>query len=129
MATMLGTYLYYLFTKDDTFLSANWQKYQLAMTFITAKIDSTGMLDVTGISDWGRRQQGGHNTEANMLLYKILTSGSSLATWMNDTTGLSSTWLAQAATLKAAVNDANNNWDATVGSVPRNPFLYPSNSG
>lgn len=115
MATMLGTYLYYLFTKDDAFLSANWQKYQLAMTFITAKIDSTGMLNVTGISDWGRRQQGGHNTEANMLLYKILTSGGSLAIWMNDTTGLSSSWLAQAATLKAAVNDASNNWDATVG--------------
>lgn len=109
---MIGIYEYYLFTKDDAFLSANWAKYQSAMSFITAKIDNTGMLDVTGTSDWGRRTQGGHNSEANMLLYKVLTSGAMLATWMNDSS-LSKTWLALSVTLKAAVNSPSNTWDVT----------------
>lgn len=116
MATMIGTYDYYLFTGDNDFLSANWAKYQSAMSFITGKIDGTGLLDVTGTADWGRRSQGGHNSEANMLLYKVLTSGSNLATWMNDSS-LASSWLALAATLKAAVNNPNNNWDAAAGCV------------
>jgi hypothetical protein len=42
------------------------------------------MLDVTGVSDWGRLSQGGHNTEANMLLYRTLTTGSQIATWQGD---------------------------------------------
>jgi hypothetical protein len=126
MATMIGTYDYYLFTKDDAFLSANWAKSQLAMIFITAKLDSTGMLDVTGTNDWGRLTQGGHDSEANMLLYKVVTSGSSLATWMNDSS-LSNSWLALAATLKAAVNNSSNNWDATAGSVVHDSFRYHSN--
>ena len=122
MATMIGTYDYYLFTGDNTFLSANWARYQLAMSFITAKIDSTGLLYVTGTNDWGRLEQGGHNSEANMLMYKVLTSGSSLATWMNNAS-LSDSWLATAATLKAAVNSASNNWDPSVGLVFHD--LYP----
>ena len=96
------------------------------MIFITAKIDSTGMLDVTGTNDWGRLTQGGHNSEANMLLYKGVTSGSSLVTWMNDSS-LSDSWLALAATLKAAVNNASNNWDATAGSVVHDSFRCHSN--
>lgn len=86
------------------------------MSFITAKIDSTGLLDVTGTADWGRLTQGGHNSEANMLLYKVLTTGSALATWQNDSS-LSSSWLALASTLQTAVNSASNNWDTTAGFV------------
>ena len=84
------------------------------------------MLDVTGTNDWGRLTQGGHDYEANMLLYKVVKSGSSLATWMNDSS-LSNSWLALTATLKAAVNNASNNWDATAGSVVHDSFRYHSN--
>ena len=112
MITLIGTYEYLLYTNDMSFLNGIWSKYQLAMEFITAKIDSTGMLDVTGTNDWGRLSQGGHNTEANMLMYKTLTSGSSIATWAGNSS-LSSSWASIAATLKAAVN--KDNWDASVG--------------
>jgi uncharacterized protein (DUF608 family) len=114
MASMIGLYDYYLYTKDDSFLSDNWSKYQLAMSFITGKIDSTGLLDVTGTNDWGRLTQGGHNTEANMLLYHVLTTGSSLANWQNDASYASSL-TSLAANLKAAVNNATYNWDPAVG--------------
>jgi uncharacterized protein (DUF608 family) len=116
MATMIGTYDYFLFTNDTSFLGAIYSKYQTAMNFITSKIDKTGMLDVTGVSDWGRLSQGGHNTEANMLLYRVLTTGSKIATWQGDTASTNS-WTGLAATLKAAVNA--NNYDAAAGYLFR----------
>lgn len=120
MATMIGTYDYFLWTNDQGFLSTYYPKYKNAMTFITNKIDHTGLLDVTGNNDWGRTTQGGHNSEANMLLYKVLTSGSQLATWAGDATS-SSVWASLAATLKAAVNQ--NNYQAAAGYALPSPFL------
>ena len=111
---MIGTYDYYLFTGDKSFLSGIWSKYLSAMSFITSKIDSSGLLNVTGTNDWGRLTQGGHNTEANMLMYQTLLTGSSLATWMGDSE-LASNSASLAARLKSAVNSPSFNWDATVG--------------
>lgn len=125
MATMIGTYDYFLWTNDKTWLTTIYSKYKSAMGFITAKIDNTSMLDVTGTNDWGRLTQGGHNTEANMLLYKVLTSGSQIATWAGDSSS-SSTWSSQAAKLKAAVNA--NNYAASVGAFKdddTDTTLYP----
>jgi hypothetical protein len=114
MSTLIGTYYYVLHTGDVNFLSANYQKYKSAMTFITNKVDSTNLLNVTGTADWGRSSQGGHNTEANMLLYRVLVTGSSLATWSKDPSS-ATTWTSLAQALKSAVNSADNNWDPTVG--------------
>lgn len=120
MATLMGTYDYFLWTNDKSWLNYIYPSFQNGMTFITQKIDSTGMLDVTGEQDWGRLKQGGHNTEANMLLYKILIGGSQLADWSGDSDS-SSTWSSQAQTLKAAVNKAN--WDAGTGyAIPFHNF-------
>lgn len=109
---MIGSYEYFLWTNDQNWLRAAWPKYQKAMAFITAKIDRTGLLVVTGTNDWGRLNQGGRNTEANMLLYKVLTSGSQIATWANDSAS-SKKWADQAVVLKAAVNRLN--FDAAAG--------------
>ncbi len=81
------------------------------------------MLYVTGVNDWGRLTQGGHNTEANMLLYKVLTSGSQLATWMNDSSNI--TWAALAETLQTAVN--NNNYNTAAGYGISTPIKSATN--
>ncbi|KAE8443300.1 hypothetical protein EG329_002016 [Mollisiaceae sp. DMI_Dod_QoI] len=125
MATMIGTYDYFLWTNDQAWLTTTYPKYKSAMGFITAKIDTTGMLSVTGTNDWGRLSQGGHNTEANMLLYKVLTSGSQIATWAGDSSS-SSAWSSLASKLKAAVNA--NNYQASAGAfkdADTETELYP----
>ncbi|KAL5327625.1 hypothetical protein ACEPPN_005326 [Leptodophora sp. 'Broadleaf-Isolate-01'] len=113
MATLIGTYDYYLWTADQGWLNTIYPKYQRAMAFITGKIDGTGLLSVTGTNDWGRVSQGGHNTEANMLMYEVLTSGSQLATWAGDSAS-STSWVKMAATLKTAVNKLN--FDSAAGA-------------
>ncbi len=90
------------------------------MFFIT-NIDNTGILDVTGKSDWGRLSQGGHNTVANMMLYRVLTTGSKIATWQGDTTSAKS-WKGLAATLKAAVSV--NNYDLASGYLFKLSFIF-----
>lgn len=124
MWTLIGTYSYYLYTADKAWLDGVWSQYQLAMTFITAKIDSTNMLDVTGTNDWARGDQGGENIEANALLYKALTTGATLATTEGDSS-LASTYTSKAAALKTAVNSSL--WDASTGAYKDNPgsTLYP----
>ena len=112
MATMIATYEYYLFTGDDDFMKINYHNYLHALSFIAKKIDSTGMLSVTGTEDWGRLNQGGRNTEANMLMYHTLVTASKMAGWGEDPT-LSSELSQEAEKLKAAVN--SNNWDPSAG--------------
>jgi uncharacterized protein (DUF608 family) len=112
MATLIGIYDYYLFTKDDIFMRANWDTFKKALSFITNKIDDSGLLYVTGTDDWGRLGQGKRNTEANMLMYQTLTTSSSLASWMGDST-LSKNLTNLATTLKNVVNI--NCWDASMG--------------
>ncbi|KAL9106360.1 MAG: hypothetical protein Q9227_008629 [Pyrenula ochraceoflavens] len=117
MWTMIGTYNYYLYTADLDFLTRNWPKYQLAMTYITSKIDSSNLLNVTGIRDWARWQQGFHNTEANTILYHTLNTGAKLATWLNATS-LASNWTTTATTLASAINTAC--YDPTYGAYRDN---------
>ena len=115
MSSIIGTYEYMLHGADTAFLKNNWVKIARAINWIAGKIDSTGLLDVTGTGDWGRYTQGGHNTEANALMYKTLMAGSAMATWTNDPTSAAK-WASQAATLKAAINTAAFNWDPSVGA-------------
>ena len=102
---MIGTYNYVLYTSDLGFLSKNWAGYLRAMNYILGNVSPapSGLLNVTGIRDWARLQQGFHNTEANMILYRTLLTGSSLATWMSNP-ALASSWTSQAEALKSAIN-------------------------
>ena len=117
MSAIIANHDYVLYTGDTDFLLSHWDQYVLAMSFITAKIDDTSMLYVTGTADWGRLTQGGHNTEANMLMYRVLTTASTMAQWAGED-DLSSNWTTLAENLKSATNVAL--WDSTVGYVYEN---------
>jgi hypothetical protein len=67
MWSMVGTYNYILYSNDTAFLQENWAKYLKAMTYIYDKVGPSGLLNVTGIRDWARWQQGFNNSEANMM--------------------------------------------------------------
>ena len=103
MWTMVGTYNYFLYTNDFAFLQQNWAGYELALTYITNKIDNSGLLNVTGTRDWARWQQGFHNTEANTILYHTLQTGARLAEWQ-AMTSLATNWTNMANSLAANIN-------------------------
>jgi len=89
------------------------------MDFIYGKVTyASGLLNVTGTRDWARWQQGYNNSEANMILYRTLTTGADLAVWASDTTGLSSTWTTRATNLRTAINEYC--WDGGYGAFKDN---------
>ncbi|EPS27744.1 putative alpha-L-rhamnosidase [Penicillium oxalicum 114-2] len=129
MWSMIGTYNYVLYTNDTVFLSKNWEKYLAAMKFIYGKVTyPSGLMNVTGLRDWARWQQGYNNSEAQMILYHTLQTGASLATWMGETNA-SSTWTSRAKDLKTAINIYC--WDDVFGAFKDNATdttLYPQDA-
>ncbi|MFF7197346.1 trehalase family glycosidase [Streptomyces sp. NPDC008079] len=122
--TLIGSASYYTYSADKAWLDSVWSRYRLGMSFITAKIDGNGLLNVTGANDWARGGQGGENIEANALLYAALTSGATLASVEGDTADATA-WRQRAATVKSAVNQRL--WNGAVGLYRDNPTstLYP----
>jgi hypothetical protein len=125
MWTMYGTYLGYLYSGDKAWLDTVWPKYKTALTYITNKIDTNGLLNVTSTADWGpRSDQGGENIEANSILYAVLQGTATLAQVEGEAATASSV-AALATTLKAQVNALL--WDSSVGAYKDNPTstLHP----
>jgi uncharacterized protein (DUF608 family) len=117
MSSLIGTYDYVLYSGDLDFLISNWSYIKEAISFIARKIDSTGLLHVTGVNDWGRYAQGGHNTEANALMYGTLATGSMMADWMGEHR-LGARWMEHADKLKTTANSDDHEhslWDGKVG--------------
>ncbi|KAI1007709.1 hypothetical protein K3495_g520 [Podosphaera aphanis] len=129
MATLIGTYDYFLWTNDTDWMKSIYEaKFKKAMSFITQKIDNTNMLNVTGTEDWGRIRQGGHNTEANLLLYNVLVGGSKIAAWMDDSVQATK-WSELSASLRISVNQ--HNYDTTYGAYKDTDIdssIYPQDA-
>lgn len=99
------------------YLKSHWEQYKLALTFPLANIDESGLMNVTAPSDWLRFGMGGHNIEANSILYYTLNQAISLAGVLNDTANVSA-WQDTAERIKIAANDLL--WDAQEGMYKDN---------
>jgi hypothetical protein len=84
MWTLIGTYNYVLYTNDMAFLNHNWVKYQMAVEFLFRKVNNKNLLSVTGLRDWARWDQGGENSQANILMVHTLNTAIKLAEWKKD---------------------------------------------
>ncbi|CAN8098561.1 unnamed protein product [Discula destructiva] len=100
---LLDIGLYYDYTEDLGYLQSVWKNFTLGLEFTLGHIDDTGLLDVTSGADWLRIGMGGHNIEANAILYHTLQRGIELAAVLNDTAS-SPTWATTAAKVKTAAN-------------------------
>jgi Bacterial alpha-L-rhamnosidase 6 hairpin glycosidase domain len=122
--TLIGTASYYQYTHDRAWLAGVWSKYVQGIAYSLAKVDSSGLMTVTGTADWARSDQGGQNLEANALLYRALVTASQLATLEGDSAHAAS-WAAAASSVAAAVNATL--WDDAAGQYRDNPTsdLHP----
>ncbi|KAI0973397.1 Six-hairpin glycosidase-like protein [Xylaria arbuscula] len=129
MWTLIGTYNYVLYENDTDFLALNWDRYQKAMEYVYGKVGvASGLLNVTGTRDWARWVQGYNNSEANIILFRTLTTGSYLADLLDDDV-LSSTYKDRAAALLTAIN--THLWDSSYGAFRDNATdttLYPQDA-
>lgn len=129
MWTMIGTYNYVLYSGDLDFIRDSWDKYLAAMNFVASQLDSSlGLLNITGYeNDWGRLYTDSTLVSAQMLYYRTLVTGSMLATWLGDTTGVNSTWLETAAKLQSVI--IAQLWDENAGAFDNSIESRESNTG
>ncbi|KAF2973186.1 hypothetical protein GQX73_g414 [Xylaria multiplex] len=129
MWTLIGTYNYVLYGNDTNFLAHNWDRYRRAIEYVYGKVDEkSGLLSVTGTRDWARWGQGSNNSEANMILYRTLATGSYLAVLVGDN-ALSGIYTDRAAALLTAINTYL--WDSSYGAFRDNATdvrLYPQDA-
>ncbi|KAI1853440.1 hypothetical protein JX265_012731 [Neoarthrinium moseri] len=109
---LIGISQYYHFTGDLGFLKDNWNAFVKGVGWSLGYVDSTGLMNVTSPSDWLRVGMGGHNIEANAILYYTLRRGMELATVLNDTS-IYSLWADTASGIKMAANTLL--WDSEAG--------------
>ncbi|EKM52842.1 glycoside hydrolase family 78 protein [Phanerochaete carnosa HHB-10118-sp] len=107
MWTLIGAHNYVRFSGDTVWLSGVWANYTKAVGFVLGKVDSSGLMNVTGLRDWGRLESGGHNAEGNALLYQVSCEflSTDLANTLNDS-ALAANWSSSAAALKTRFNEA-----------------------
>lgn len=109
--SLIDIHDYYLYTGNTAYLEKNWQAFKLGLNFSLSFIDSTGLQHVTTPNDWLRFGMGGHNIEANAILYYTLGLGLKLAGILKDTSVTSSYTKAMSG-IKTAANDRL--WDASM---------------
>jgi hypothetical protein len=111
--TLAATYDYYRYTGDTKWLAGIWGGYQRGIDFMTQKVDAKGLVSITGTSDSVRILAKGENLTANVLMWRVLSTGAELASAEGDKT-LAASYASRAAALRTAI-DANF-WDETAGA-------------
>lgn len=111
--TLAASWDYYQYTGDARWLSGVWGQYRKGVDFITGKMDDKGLVSITGTSDSVRILAKGENLTANVLMWRVLDTGSRLAKAQGDG-ALAASYAERAAALRTAVNA--NFWDETAGA-------------
>ena len=81
---LIGVRNLYHWSGDQSYLDDKWPQWKAAMDWAVAQIDDSGLANVTSPYDWLRYGMGGHNVEANTLLFYTLSLGVDFAQNQND---------------------------------------------
>lgn len=101
---MIGITDHYLYTGDIAYLRSLWDQWKLVLSCSLSYTNSSDMMNVTSSADWLRFGMGGHNIEANAILYYTINHGIELAIALNDTTSTSN-WTTIAERIKTSANE------------------------
>ncbi|MFC9614589.1 trehalase family glycosidase [Streptomyces sp. NPDC056938] len=113
MWTLAASWDYYRYTGDRKWVDGIWDQYKRGVDYIGAKTDDQGLLSITETADSVRSLPKGENLIANVLMWRVLTTGSQLAKVEGDTT-LAQSYAHRAAALRTAID--SRLWDEEKGA-------------
>ena len=111
--TLIGIADYYLWSSDLSYLQSKWDQWKLGLEFSLSFIDNSGMMNVTSPNDWLRFGMGGHNIEANSILYYTINQGIMLGRVVGEDSDVLDKWINLAGGVKSSANRLL--WNATAG--------------
>ncbi|PIL26308.1 hypothetical protein GSI_12064 [Ganoderma sinense ZZ0214-1] len=100
---LIGVGNVYQWSGDEAYVRAKWPRWKTAMEWAASQIDGTGLANVSAANtnDWARGGMGGHNIEANALLFHTLNVGAAIAL-TQDEPGTAERWAGLAAGIQSA---------------------------
>ncbi|RAH64987.1 putative alpha-L-rhamnosidase A [Aspergillus aculeatinus CBS 121060] len=107
--SLIGASSYYQYTGDRSWITRYWGQYKKGLQWALSSLDNSGLANITASADWLRFGMGGHNIEANAILYYVLNDAISLASSLDDRANVGN-WSTAASKIKAAANARL--WDA-----------------
>ncbi|KAJ5370549.1 rhamnosidase B precursor [Penicillium cataractarum] len=112
--TLIGVSFLYRFSGNKVWLSNYWSQYSKGIQWALKSVDSTGLANVASNNslDWLRGGMGGHNIEANAILYFVLGEAQNLAQELHRSSDYEH-WASVASGLKSAANKLL--WDDQAG--------------
>lgn len=113
MYSLIGVADYYMYADALPYLEDKWPAWKKALNFSLSFIDESGMMNVTSAADWLRYGMGGHNIEANSILYYTIYQGITLGNVLGENRSLLDSWAAKAEGIKASANRLL--WNDTAG--------------
>ncbi|KAJ5126417.1 hypothetical protein N7526_008594 [Penicillium atrosanguineum] len=102
--SLIGMSYLYRFSGDQSWMLSHWNQYVRGLQWALSSVDSTGLANITASSDWLRFGMGGHNIEANSILYFVLQEAQQLAQTLNHTSSVAQ-WSRIAQGIKSAANE------------------------
>ncbi|KAK4620007.1 hypothetical protein CLAFUW4_11097 [Fulvia fulva] len=102
--TLIGVADYYLYSDKLDYVQNKWADYKLALNFSLSFIDDSGMMNVTSAADWLRFGMGGHNIEANSILYYTIYQSIMLGEAVGEDQSVLDSWASLAEGVKASAN-------------------------
>ncbi|KAL5343282.1 Six-hairpin glycosidase-like protein [Aspergillus crustosus] len=126
-----GTYNYVFYSGDTAFIADVWPQFIKGLNRTLGLVSSSGLLNVTGDQDWGRFTYSTERASANILLYRSLTAGAAIASWLPDSVAsdkLAAVYRRQSKALKTAILEQL--WDNKVGAFidSSDSDLYPQDA-
>lgn len=111
--TLIGVSDYYLYSGDLEYARGKWPAYKRAIDWSLSHIDESDLMNVTAPNDWLRFGMGGHNIEANAILYYTLNQGIQLGQAVGEDDSPLQSWAETAFKIKTAANELL--WDDETG--------------
>ncbi|KAF2724921.1 glycoside hydrolase family 78 protein [Polychaeton citri CBS 116435] len=110
---LIGVADYYVYSGDLDYVRNKWDAWKRGLNFSLGFIDESGLMNVTSPNDWLRFGMGGHNIEANSILYYTTYKGVMLGQVLGEDQSLLDSWQKAAEGVKAAAN--SRLWNAETG--------------
>ncbi|RMJ28618.1 Alpha-L-rhamnosidase [Aspergillus sp. HF37] len=110
--SLIGAFYYLRYSGDHHWIAGYWGQYKRGIRWAVSRVDDTGLANVTLSADWLRFGMGGHNIEANAILYYVLGQALELGQTLGDQAD-AEIWASVADGIKSAANQRL--WDDGTG--------------
>lgn len=113
MYSLIGIADHFTYTGSLQYVEEKWDQWVAGLNYSLSTIDDSGMANITYSNDWLRFGMGGHNIEANSILYYTIQQGIILGKAVGAEESMLDSWARAGEGIKDAANRLL--WNETAG--------------